>query len=122
MRNRRIEVSRELKTATRRAPATTDAEGNVLSWKNESYMPAHVWIVRLADGKEWRFHHDDREKLFQVLSAPNEDSNEGGDSSAVLVKLNNYKLENLRSEKSISAAALRRLLAAIKAGKLVATR
>ncbi len=121
MRIKHIEVSRELKTATRRVPDTTDDEGNALTWKDESYLPAHVWIVWLADGQEWRFHHDDRDKLFRVLTAPSEDSDEGGDSGAILTKLNNYKIENVRSETSINKAALRRLQAAIAAGDLKET-
>lgn len=122
MRRRHIEVSRELKTATRRVPDTLDAKGNILTWKDESYMPAHVWIVLLADEKEYRLHHDDREALFKVLAPPNENSNEGEASGAVLIKLNNYKMENVRVKRPISEAALRRFLAAIEAGTLEAQR
>ena len=121
MRRKHIEVSRELQTATRRVPDSTDDDDIPLTWKDETYLPAHVWIVSHADGQEWRFHHDDRNKLFRVLTAPSEDSDESGDSGAVLIKLNNYKLENLRSEKPISEAALRRLQAAIAAGDLKET-
>lgn len=121
MRIKHIEVSRELKTATRRVPDATDENGDALTWKDESYMPAHVWIVRLADGKEYPFHHDDYDKLFQVLAPPSEDSNEGEASGAVLVKLNNYKAENVRVKRSISEAALQRFLMAIRAGDLEET-
>ena len=132
-RAKHIDVEAEFKVATRHIADTVDDDGLPVTWAAETYLPAHVWVIKFANGSEFRFHHDSGLQLLEVLTpgakalgvmaattGSPDDSEDGGDSGAVLIKLNNYEDDNVRSEAPIGVSALQRVVAAVRAGTLTA--